>query len=56
MTDPEIGQLWTTAVPSLDAVADIQKALQTYHYGSSTYNPSNTSEGALISDLSLIHI
>lgn len=50
MTDPVIGELWPTAMPSLSAAADIQKALQTYHYGSSTYNPSNTSEGALISD------
>ena len=34
--------LFNTKVPSLDEAADIQAALRLYHYGSSSYNTTNT--------------
>ena len=34
--------LYNTKIPSLDEAADIQAALRLYHYGSSTYDTTNT--------------
>jgi hypothetical protein len=34
--------LYNTKVPSLDEAADIQAALRLYHYGSNTYDTTNT--------------
>ncbi len=50
MATEEIGELLTTAIPSLANSADIQEALRIYHYGSESYDPANTSTAALVPD------
>jgi hypothetical protein len=37
----DIGSLYTTSIPDETDEADIQAAFRLYHYGSSTYDPSN---------------
>jgi len=42
MAAENIGALYPTKVPGYDDPADIQAALKLFHYGSSTYDPTNT--------------
>jgi hypothetical protein len=42
MAAEDIGELVPTKIPGLSDRADIQAALRLYHYGSYTYNTSNT--------------
>ena len=42
-----IGELVPTKIPGLSDRADIQAALRLYHYGSYTYNTSNTNTASL---------
>jgi hypothetical protein len=39
--------LFNTKMPGYDDPADIQAALRTYHYGSTTYDPTNTNPANL---------
>lgn len=43
----DIGELVPTKIPGLSDRADIQAALRLYHYGSYTYNVSNTNTASL---------
>jgi hypothetical protein len=43
-----IGELVPTKIPGLSDRADIQAALRLYHYGSYTYNTSNTNAASLV--------
>lgn len=47
MAAEDIGSIYNTKVPSLADPADIQEAIKLYHYGSLTYNPSNTNPSLL---------
>jgi hypothetical protein len=42
MTTENIGSLYPTKIPGYDDAADIQAALRAYHYGSTTYDITNT--------------
>lgn len=42
MTAEDIGSLYPTKIPAYTDNADIKAALRLYHYGSSTYDPTNT--------------
>ena len=42
MASENIGSLYPTKMPGYDDAADIQAALRLYHYGSESYDPSNT--------------
>lgn len=42
MAAENIGSLYPTKVPGYDDPADIQAALKLFHYGSATYDPTNT--------------
>lgn len=42
-----IGNLWKTEIPELSDDADITEALRLYHYGSLTYDPTNTTPSNL---------
>ena len=48
MATESIGTLIPTAIPGYADAADIQAALRAYHYGSYTYDPSNTSYASLV--------
>lgn len=48
MAAENIGELVPTKIPGLSDRADIQAALRLYHYGSYTFNPSETNESALV--------
>jgi hypothetical protein len=43
----EIGALYNTKIPGYEEAADIQAALKLYHYGSTTYDASNTDPAQL---------
>jgi hypothetical protein len=43
----EIGALYNTKIPGYEEAADIQAALKLYHYGSTTYDESNTDPSQL---------
>jgi len=43
----DIGSLWKTSIPELSDDADITEALRLYHYGSLTYDPTNTTTSNL---------
>jgi len=47
MASDDIGSIYNTKIPGLEDAADIQEALTLYHYGSLTYNTSNTDESLL---------
>lgn len=47
MASENIGALYNTQIPGLDDAADIQEALRLYHYGSLTYDPTNTDPSLL---------
>lgn len=42
-----IGNLWKTQIPELSDDADITEALRLYHYGSLSYDPTNTTTSNL---------
>lgn len=42
MATEDIGSLFPTKIPGYDDAADIQAALRAYHYGSDTYDKTNT--------------
>jgi hypothetical protein len=42
MASENIGSLYPTKMPGYDDAADIQAALRLYHYGSESYDPTNT--------------
>lgn len=48
MADVSIGNLYPTKIPAYEAAADIQAALRTYHYGSSTYTVTNENDSNLV--------
>lgn len=48
MADVSIGNLYPTKIPAYEAAADIQAALRTYHYGSSTYTVTNENTSNLV--------
>jgi hypothetical protein len=48
MASEDIGELFPTKIPGYDDAADIQAALRLYHYGSSTYDETNTDVGDLV--------
>jgi hypothetical protein len=50
MASENIGSLYPTKMPGYDDAADIQAALQLYHYGSETYDPLNTNEANIVSN------
>jgi hypothetical protein len=50
MASENIGELFPTKIPGYDDAADIQAALRLYHYGSSTYDETNTDTGELVRD------
>jgi hypothetical protein len=43
----DIGNLWKTQIPELTDEADITEAIKLYHYGSLSYDPSNTTPSNL---------
>lgn len=47
MAADDIGAIYNTKIPGLEDAADIQEALTLYHYGSLTYNTSNTDTSQL---------
>lgn len=47
MAADDIGSIYNTKIPGLEDAADIQEALTLYHYGSLTYNTSNTDPSLL---------
>jgi hypothetical protein len=47
MASENIGSLYPTKMPGYDDAADIQAALRLYHYGSESYDPSNTNESQI---------
>ena len=56
MADVSIGAIYATNIPGYDASADIQAALRTYHYGSSTYTISNEDEEQLVNPSIAYHL
>lgn len=48
MADVSIGNIYSTKVPGYEDAADIQSALRTYHYGSSSYDETNSNTAALV--------
>ena len=48
MADVSIGNIYSTKVPGYEDAADIQTALRTYHYGSSTYDETGSNTAALV--------
>lgn len=42
MASEDIGALYTTKIPGYEDAADIQAALRLFHYGSTTYDETNT--------------
>jgi len=47
MASENIGSLYPTKMPGYDDAADIQAALRLYHYGSESYDPTNTNESQI---------
>jgi hypothetical protein len=56
MADTSIGNLYSTKIPGYDDAADIQAALRTYHYGSSTYSTGNSDEEQLVNPSIAYHL
>jgi hypothetical protein len=48
MASESIGSLYSTKIPSYTNTADIQAALRLYHYGSESYDTSNTNPLQLV--------
>ena len=56
MADVSIGNLYSTKVPGYEDAADIQTALRTYHYGSSTYDETNSNTAVLVNPSIAYHL
>jgi hypothetical protein len=56
MADVSIGNIYSTKVPGYEDAADIQSALRTYHYGSSTYDETNANTAALVNPSIAYHL
>lgn len=56
MADVSIGNIYSTKVPGYEDAADIQSALRTYHYGSSTYDETNSNTAALVNPSIAYHL
>ena len=48
MADTSIGNVYPTNIPGYEDAADIQAALRTYHYGSSSYDSTNSNTAAIV--------
>lgn len=56
MADTSIGNIYSTKIPGYEDAADIQAALRTYHYGSSTYDETNSNTAALVNPSVAYHL
>lgn len=56
MASENIGSLYPTKIPGYEDAADIQAALKLYHYGSTTYDITNTEPENLLTDSIAGHI
>jgi len=56
MADVSIGNIYSTKVPGYEDAADIQTALRTYHYGSSTYDETNSNTAVLVNPSIAYHL
>ena len=56
MADVSIGNIYSTKVPGYEDAADIQTALRTYHYGSSTYDETNSNTAILVNPSIAYHL
>jgi hypothetical protein len=56
MASEDIGSLYPTKMPGYANPADIQAALRLYHYGSETYDPTNTDEDDIVPNSVVGHI
>lgn len=56
MADVSIGNIYSTKVPGYEDAADIQTALRAYHYGSSTYDETNSNTAALVNPSIAYHL
>lgn len=56
MASENIGSLYPTKMPGYEDAADIQAALRLYHYGSETYDPTNTDEDDIVPNSVAGHI
>lgn len=56
MASESIGNLYPTSIPGYDDAADIQAALRLYHYGSSSYDITNTNTSNLIANSIAHHL
>jgi len=56
MADVSIGNIYSTKVPGYEDAADIQSALRTYHYGSSSYDETNSNTAALVNPSIAYHL
>jgi hypothetical protein len=56
MADVSIGNIYSTKVPGYEDAADIQSALRTYHYGSSTYDETNSNTAVLVNPSIAYHL
>lgn len=56
MADTSIGNVYSTKIPGYEDAADIQAALRTYHYGSSTYDETNANTEALVNPSIAYHL
>lgn len=50
MAEYDVGALYNTKMPGYEDPADIQAAIKLYHYGSSTYDKTNTNPNNLIAN------
>jgi hypothetical protein len=56
MADTSIGNIYSTKIPGYDDAADIQAALRTYHYGSSSYSTGNSDLEQLVNPSIAYHL
>jgi hypothetical protein len=56
MADVSIGNIYSTKVPGYEDAADIQTALRTYHYGSSSYDETGSNTAALVNPSIAYHL
>lgn len=56
MASESIGNLYPTSIPGYDDAADIQAALRLYHYGSNTYDITNTNTANLVANSIASHL
>jgi hypothetical protein len=56
MASESIGNLYPTSIPGYDDAADIQAALRLYHYGSTSYDITNTNTANLVANSIAHHL